>query len=418
MGVLSIRIDGQTEAVSHLQTHGSCFPIGSPQRSRGQEGAMIDFSLTDELLEIQARARSFAQLEILPIAAEYDRRAEVPPGIAEKAKAAGLLNVTIPKEYAGMGYGALQNAIIAEELGAACAGISITILVNGLALTPIQIAGTEEQKERLLRPAAEGAKFAAFCLTERAAGSDAGSIRTTALPDGDDYVINGQKCFVTSGSLAEIMVLFALTDPERGPRGMSAIAVSGDTPGIHVSKVEDKMGQRASNTVELTFENVRVPQANLLGKPGHGFSIALQTLDFGRSGVAALSVGVARAALEHAISYARTRQQFGAPLINHQGVSFMLADMATKVEAARLLAWQAAWSADRGERATVQSAMAKCFASDTAMEVATNAVQILGGYGYMRDYPVEKLMRDAKLLQIYEGTNQIQRMVIARQLGK
>jgi acyl-CoA dehydrogenase len=317
-----------------------------------------------------------------------------------------------------MGYGALQNAIIAEELGAACAGISITILVNGLALTPILLAGTEDQKEKFLRPVAEGAKLAAFCLTERQAGSDAGSIKTTALPDGDDFVINGQKCFITSGGLAEVMTVFALTDPERGPRGVSAIIVPADTPGIHVTKVEDKMGQRASNTVELTFEDVRVPQTNLLGKPGRGFPIALQTLDFGRSGVAALSVGVARAALEHATKYAKERQQFGAPIITNQGISFMLADMAMKVEAARLLTWQAAWIADRGLKATGKSAMAKCFAADTAMEVTTDALQVLGGYGYMRDYPTEKLMRDAKLLQIYEGTNQIQRLVIARQLGK
>jgi acyl-CoA dehydrogenase len=265
---------------------------------------------------------------------------------------------------------------------------------------------------------AEGAKLAAFCLTEREAGSDAGSLKTTALPDGDDFVINGQKCFITSGGLAEIMTVFALTDPSRGPRGASAIAVPADTPGISVTKVEDKMGQRASNTVELTFENVRVPQANLLGKPGRGFPIALQTLDFGRSGVAALSVGVARAALEHATHRAKQRQQFGAPIITNQGISFMLADMAMKVEASRLLTWQAAWNADQGNKATAKSAMAKCFAADTAMEVTTNAVQVMGGVGYMRDYPVEKLMRDAKLLQIYEGTNQIQRMVIARQLGK
>ena len=379
---------------------------------------MIGFSLSDDLLEMQARARKFAQEEILPIAAEYDRKGEVPPGIAEKAKAAGLLNVTIPKEYGGMGYGALQSAIIVEELGAACAGISATILVNGLALTPIHLFGTEEQKEKFLRPVAEGAKLAAFCLTERQAGSDAGAIKTTALPEGDDFVINGQKCFITSGSLAEVMTVFAATDPDRGARGVSAIVVPADTPGIHVTKVEDKLGQRASNTAELTFENVRVPQANLLGKPGRGFSIALQTLDFGRSGVAALSTGVARAALEYAIAYAKERQQFGMPIINNQGIAFMLADMAMKVEAARLLTWQAAWMADQGMKITEKSSMAKCFASDTAMEVTTNAVQIFGGYGYMRDYPVEKLMRDAKLLQIYEGTNQIQRTVIAREIGK
>jgi acyl-CoA dehydrogenase len=379
---------------------------------------VIDFSLSDELLEIQSRARRFSQEEILPIAAKYDRKAEVPPGIAQKSQAAGLLNVTIPKEYGGMGYGALESALIAEELGAACAGISITIMVNGLALTPIVIAGSEEQKEKFLRPVAEGAKLAAFCLTERDAGSDAGSLKTTALPDGDDFVINGKKCFITSGGLAEIMTVFALTDPSRGPRGVSVIIVPADTPGIKVTKVEEKMGQRASNTVELEFTDVRVPQSNLLGKPGRGFPIALQTLDFGRSGVAGLSTGVARAALEYATAHAKTRQQFGAPIIVNQGVSFLLADMAMKVEASRLLTWQAAWNADRGIKATGKSAMAKCFASDSAMEVTTNAIQVMGGVGYMMDEPVEKLMRDAKLLQIYEGTNQIQRMVIARQLGR
>ncbi len=379
---------------------------------------MIGFSLSDDLLEIQERAQQFAKKEILPIAAEFDRKAAMPPGILEKAKAAGLLNVTIPKEYGGMGYGALKSAIIAEELGAACVGISITILVNGLALTPLQLFGNKVQKEQFLRPIAQGAKLASFCLTEREAGSDASAIKTTALPEGDDFVINGQKCFVTSGGLAEILTVFALTDPERGPRGVSAIVVPRDTPGIRVTKVEDKLGQRASNTAELTFENVRVPQSNLLGKRGRGFPIALQVLDFGRSGVAALSVGVARAALEHALAYAKNRRQFGAPIINNQGISFILADMAMKVEAARLLSWQAAWLADQGEKATAQSAMAKCYASDAAMEVTTNAVQIFGGYGYMRDYPVEKLMRDAKLLQIYEGTNQIQRILIARHIGR
>ncbi len=379
---------------------------------------MIDFSLSDDLLEIQSRARAFAEAEIAPIAAEYDRRGEPPPGILDRAKAAGLMYITVPREYGGMGYTALQSAIVAEELGAACAGITITILVTNLAVTPIQLFGTEEQKEQFLRPIAEGAKLAAFCLTEREAGSDAASIKATALPDGDDYVINGQKCFITSGSLSEVLVVFALTDPSRGSRGASAIIVPADTPGVRVTKIEDKMGQRASNTAELTFENVRVPKANVLSKPGRGFSIALQTLDFGRSGVAALSVGVARAALEHATQYARTRYQFGAPIITNQGVSFMLADMAMKIEASRLLTWQSAWLADNGMKATAQSAMAKCFASDTAMEVTTNAVQIFGGAGYMRDNPVEKLMRDAKLLQIYEGTNQVQRMVIARQLGR
>ncbi len=377
---------------------------------------MIGFSLSDELLEIQARARKFAQEEIRPIAAEYDRRGEVPIHIAQKAKDAGLFNVIIPREYGGMGYGAFESALIAEELGAACAGMATSLMVNGLALTPIHMFGTEEQKERFMRPVAEGAKYAAFCLTERDAGSDAGSLQTSAVLDGEEFVLNGRKCFITSGGLAEIMTVFARTENEPGARGVSAFIVPANTPGIRVSKVEDKMGQRASNTVELTFENVRVPQANILAKRGQGFTIAMETLDFGRSGVAGISVGVARAALEYALAYAKQRKQFGAPIMSNQGISFMLADMAIKVEAARLLTWQSAWLVDEEERATVQSAMAKCFASDAAMEVTTNAVQILGGVGYMRDNPVEKLMRDAKLLQIYEGTNQIQRLVIGRLL--
>jgi acyl-CoA dehydrogenase len=285
---------------------------------------VLDSSLSEEQLAIQARARRFAQDEVLPVAADYDRKGEVPPGIAGKEESAGLMNVSIPKEYGRMGYGALESAIVAEELGAACAGISITVLVNGLALTPPRIAGTEEKKSRFLRPVAEEAKLAASSLTERHDGSNAAAIRTNALPDGDDYVMNGQKCFITSGGLAEIMTVFALTDPERGPRGVSALVVPGDTPGIRVTKVECKLGQRASNTVELTFESVRVPQANLLSKPGRGFSIALQSLDFGRSGVAALSVGLARAALEHATVYAKDRQQFGAPSSRTGGYSSCL----------------------------------------------------------------------------------------------
>ena len=381
---------------------------------------MIGFSLSDDLVEIQARARRFAQQEIAPIAAEYDRRGEMPADIARKAKEAGLLNVTMPRAYGGMGYGALQSALVAEELGAACAGIGTILMANTLALTPILLFGSEEQKQQFLRPLAEGARLAAFCLTEREAGSDAASLKTTALFDGDDYVLDGQKCFITNGGVADILTVFALTDPasERPAAGVSALIVPATAPGVRVTKVEDKMGQRASNTVELTFEGVRVPQANLLGKPGWGFAIAMETLDTARSGVAALSVGVARAALEYAVGYAKQRHQFGKPILTNQGVSFMLADMAMKVEAARLLTWQAASLLDEGENVTAKAAMAKCFASDTAMEVTTNAVQILGGVGYMKDYPLEKLMRDAKLLQIYEGTNQIQRMVIARLLRR
>jgi len=377
---------------------------------------MIDFSLTDELKELQERARKFAQEEIAPIAAECDRLGKPPLFLIEKAMKAGLLHLTVPKEYGGHGYGPLANVIVVEELAAACAGITTTLMANTLAITPILLYGTPEQLEKFVKPLCTQPKLAAFALTEPGAGSDAASIRTTAIADGDDYVINGQKCFITNGSIASLYVVFALTSPEKGARGASALIVPADTPGIRITKVEDKMGQRASDTAAISFENVRVPRENLLGKEGRGFIIAMRTLDYARAGAAALAVGIARRALELALARAKEREQFGKPIFEQQAIQFMLADMAIKVEAARLLTWKAAWLAEQGERVTLQSAMAKCYAADIAMEVTTDAVQIFGGYGYMRDYPVEKLMRDAKLVQIYEGTNQIQRLVIARNL--
>jgi acyl-CoA dehydrogenase len=391
-------------------------PVARPNHPV-QEKTVIEFSLSEELLELQAKARAFAQSEIAPIAAEYDRRAEVPLFIFERATQAGLNNLMIPKEYGGQGYNALANAIAVEELGAACAGISISMMVNGLALLPILHFGTAEQKHTFVKDVCEQHKLSAFCLTEREAGSDASSIQATAILHGDEYVINGTKCFVTNGALADQYTVFALTDPDRGARSMSAFIVPRESPGsITITKIEDKMGQRASNTAEIRFEDVRVPKAHLLDRVGRGFRIALQTLDYGRSGVAALSVAVARAALEAALAYAKERVQFGKPIFEQQAIQFMLADMATRVEAARLLTWQAAWRVDQGLKVALEASMAKCFASDVAMAVTSDAVQILGGYGYMRDYPTEKLMRDAKILQIYEGTNQIQRLVIARNL--
>ncbi len=378
---------------------------------------MIDFSLSEELQELQARAREFAKSEIAPIAAEYDRKGEVPLFIFERATRAGLNNLLIPKEYGGEGYGALAIAIAAEELGAACAGVTITMLVSGLGLLPILFFGTEEQRQTYVKGACEQNKLSAFCLTEREAGSDASAIQTTAILHGDEYVINGTKCFVTNGALADQYVVFALTNPDRGARSMSAFIVPRESRGsITITKIEDKMGQRASNTAEIRFEDVRVPQANLLDRVGRGFRIALYALDYGRAGVAALSVGVARAALEAALAYAKERVQFGKPIFEQQAIQFMLADMATRVEAARLLTWQAAWGVDQGLKVGLKASMAKCFASDIAMSVTSDAVQIFGGYGYMKDYPVEKLLRDAKILQIYEGTNQIQRIIIARNL--
>jgi len=377
---------------------------------------LVDFSLTEELQDLQRRAQEFAAREIIPIAAEYDRRGEVPMHVVERAFEAGFLNLTVPRELGGGGCSALASAIVTEELAYGCAGITTTIMANGLALTPLLLFATPEQLERFVRPFCQKPQLAAFCLTERQAGSDAGAIQTTAIPDGDSYVINGVKCFITNGAVASLYTVFALTDPERGPRGASALIVPADTPGISITKVEDKMGQRASNTAEITFKDVRVPKENLLSKEGRGLQVALKTLDYARAGVGALATGVARRALDLAVAYAKERHQFGMPIIQQEMVQQMLADMAMKVDASRLLTWRAAWLVDQGMRVTKESAMAKCFAADAAMEVTTDAVQIFGGYGYMRDYPVEKLMRDAKLIQIYEGTNQIQRLVIARHL--
>jgi len=377
---------------------------------------VIDFSLTDDLRDLQQKARDFAAQEIIPVAAEYDRRGEVPMQVVEKAFERGLLNLTVPREVGGGGQSAIGSAIATEELAYGCTGITTTIMANGLALTPLVLFGTPEQLDQFLGPFCEQPHLAAFCLTERQAGSDAGAIQVTAIPDGEDYVINGVKCFITNGSLASLYTVFALTNPDRGPRGASALIVPADAPGITITKIEDKMGQRASDTAEITFTDVRVPKANLLSREGRGLQVALKTLDFARAGVGALATGLARRALDLAVDWAKERHQFGKPINRQQMVQQMLADMATRVEASRLLTWQAAWMADQGMRLSRQSAMAKCFSADTAMEVTTNAVQIFGGYGYMRDYPVEKLMRDAKLVQIYEGTNQIQRLVIARHL--
>jgi acyl-CoA dehydrogenase len=377
---------------------------------------MIDFTLADEMKEMQERARRFSQEEIEPIAAECDRKGETPMFLMERAMEAGLMNLTVPQEYGGGGYGALVNCIVGEELAYGCAGITITLLANALALTPLVLFATPEQKEEFLRPMCAEPKLAAFCLTEPGAGSDAGSIKATALADGDDYVINGVKCFITNGGIADLYTVFALTDPEKGARGVSALIVPADLPGISITKIEDKLGQRASNTAEITFKDVRVPKKNLLGKERRGFRVALTTLDYARAGIGALGTGIARKALDLSLARAKGRVQFGAPIIEQQAIQFMLADMAIKVETARLLTWKAAWVADQGEKSSLISAMAKCYAADIAMEVTIDAVQIFGGYGYMHDYPVEKLMRDAKLLQIYEGTNQIQRLVIARNL--
>ena len=377
---------------------------------------MIGFDLSEEQSALQEMARKFAANEIRPRAEECDRSGSFPEEILRKAFELGLMTGFIPETYGGAGLGSLESCIIEEELGWGCSGITTSMTASGLALTPVLIAGTEEQKREFVAPFARELMYASFCLTEPGAGSDAGGIATTAKKDGDGYVLNGRKCFITNGSYASQYTVFASTDRSKGHKGLSAFVVPRSFPGVSPGKKEDKMGQRASDTSDVLFEDVRVPAGNLLGKEGDGFKIAMKTLDVGRPSVAAMSVGVARAAYEHAMQYSKERVQFGTPIAMNQAIHFLLADMAMDIEAARLLTYKSAWLHDQGRRNTKESAFAKAFAADLAMRVTTDAVQIFGGYGYMRDYPVEKLMRDAKLLQIYEGTSQIQRVGIAKEI--
>ena len=381
-----------------------------------KESTMIDFSLTEEQIALQEMAREFSQNELKPNAAKYDKGDEFPDEIMQKAFEVGFISCEIPSEYGGGGLSHLDTVLISEELSAGCVGMFTTMMATSLAFTPIILFGTEEQKKKFLTPFTEKLGYASFCMTEREAGSDAGGLLTKAIKDGDEYVINGSKCFITNGGIANLYVVFALTDPEKGARGISAFIVPRETEGISVGKEEDKMGHRASNTTELYFENVRIPAENLLHREGMGFLIAMKTLDQTRASVGAGGVGVARAAMDYAVEYTKTRKQFGKPIALFQNTSFEISKMATKVNAARHLVWHAAWLLDQGKPCGKESAMAKLYGSDIAMEVASDAVQLFGGYGYMKDYPVEKLMRDAKLLQIYEGTNQIQQLVIAREV--
>ncbi len=360
--------------------------------------------------------RKFAQGEISPVAAELDREQRFSQEIVDKYHKIGLLHGTVPEEYGGGGLSSLEESIVAEELAAACAGVASYLVANCLGLTPLLIAGTPELKKELLEKHCAGPNLAAFCLTEAEAGSDVASMRSTAKRVGDEFVINGTKQFITNGGVASLYSVFASEQPELRHKGISCFMVPAQTPGVSHGKKEDKMGQRAADTREVVFQEVRVPARYRLGQGLDGFKIAMATLDESRPVVGATAVGVARAALEAAVAYAKERKQFGKPIAQLQAIQFMLADMAIKVEAARLLVWHAAWLHDQGMRNSKESAIAKCFAGDTAMQVTTDAVQVLGGYGYMKDYPVEKYMRDAKLDQIYEGTNQIQRLVIAGEL--
>jgi acyl-CoA dehydrogenase len=377
---------------------------------------VIDFTLTEEQEALRELAREFSANEIVPVAPTLDEEQRHSPEIVEKYFEVGFLHYAVPEEYGGVGLGSLEGCLITEEVGAGCGGVACTLGGNTLGLTPLLISGSDELKEELLPAHTAGPNLAAFCLTEAGAGSDAGAMRSTARLDGDHYVINGTKSFITNGGIASLLSVFAMEDPELGNKGFSAFMVPAETPGITIGKKENKMGQRTADTREVIFENVRVPARFRLGGGFDGFKIAMMTLDESRATVGAAAVGIARAALEAATKYAKERIQFGKPIAAHQAIQFMLADMAMKVNAGRFLCWHAAWLRDNGHRNTTESAMAKCYTGDMAMEVTTNAVQILGGYGYMKDYPVEKYMRDAKLHQIYEGTNEIQRLVIARGL--
>ena len=375
---------------------------------------MVDFTLTDEQKNLRELAHDFAEKEMRPVAWEYDREGTWPQEVLQKAWEVGLMNTHIPEEYGGPGLGYLDGCLIEEELSWGCSGIQTSLGCNGLATAPIALGGSEETKQRYLRPLTEELKLASFCLTEPDAGSDVSGMRTTAVKRGDKYVLNGSKCFITNGGYADYFTVYAKTDKEAGHRGISAFVVEREW-GVQVDKKEDKLGQRASNTATITFNDVEVPEENLLGEENKGFKLAMMTLDRTRPGVAAMATGIARAAFEFATAYSKERVQFGVPIAMHQAVQFMIADMATDVEAARLLTWKSAAMLDGGERNTLVSSHAKRFAADTAMKVATDAVQIYGGYGFIKDYPVEKLFRDAKIMQLYEGTSQIQRLVIARE---
>jgi len=377
---------------------------------------MIDFSLSEEQKALQDLAKEFTTKEIKPVAAEYDKKAEFPTEIFRKAWELGLMNVQIPEAYGGPGLGVLDDCLIAEELGVGCTGIGTSMMSNMLAEGPLLVAANEEQKKKYLGQMTEEFSFSAYAVTEPDAGSDVAAIKTVAKKIGDDYVINGQKMWITNAAQASWFFLLAYTDPEAGYKGMTAFVVPADADGVTVGKHEEKLGQRASDTRGITFEDVKVSSANRLGNEGDGWKIAMHAFDHSRPVVAAAAIGLARSAMEHAITYAAERKAFGVPIARHQAVSFMIADMAMNIDAGRFLVWNSAWKTDRGERNTFEAASAKAFAADMAMKVATDAVQVFGGYGYSSEYPVEKLMRDAKIFQIYEGTSQIQRVIIAREL--
>lgn len=379
----------------------------------------MNFKLSEEHEMIRKMVRDFAENEVAPTAAERDEEERFDREIFAKMAELGLMGIPWPEEYGGIGSDFLAYCITVEELARVCASTAVTLSAHtSLAGWPVYKFGTEEQKQKYLKPMALGEKIGAYGLTEPGSGSDAGGMKTTARLEGDHYVLNGAKIFITNGGQADIYIVFAVTDPESRSKGTTAFIVEKDFPGFSVGKKEKKMGIRSSPTTEIIFDNCQVPVENVLGEIGQGFKIAMMTLDGGRNGIAAQAVGIAQGALDAAVDYSKERVQFGKPIAAQQGIGFKLADMATSVEAARLLTYQAAWLESEGLPYGKESAMSKLFAGDTAMKVTTEAVQIFGGYGYTKEYPVERFMRDAKITQIYEGTQEIQRLVISRMLTK
>ncbi|MCM8796819.1 MAG: acyl-CoA dehydrogenase family protein [Candidatus Omnitrophica bacterium] len=379
----------------------------------------MDYLLSDEQKMVQELAHKIAEEKVRPVAAKYDQSEEYPWEIIKVIADAGLFGLFIPPEYGGMSVGVLNLCIATEELSRACGGIAVCYAASALGTFPIVLFGNEEQKKKYLPDLAAGKKVAAFAITEPEAGSDASAIKTTAKKEGNYYVLNGLKHFITNGGDAEIYVVIAMTDKSKGARGASAFILEKGMPGFIFGKKEEKFGIRASSTRELVFTDCKVPAENLLSKEGMGFIVTMKTFDMSRPGVAAQAVGIAQGALELAVKYAKERQQFGKSISTFQGIQWMLADMATQVEAARALVYATARMVDAGIKdVSKESAMTKMFASDVAMKVTVDALQIFGGYGYMRDYPIEKYVRDAKITQIYEGTNQVQRNIIALQLIK
>ena len=379
---------------------------------------MISFELTDEQKQFQALARQFAREVIIPNAARHDEEESYPEAVVARAHELGLMNVTIPEEFGGLGLGMVDEVVIAEELAFGCMGIYTILMASELGITPLLLAGSREQQRRFLQPLLAGPKLAAFALSEPDNGSDAAAMKTRARFDGDEVVLSGSKMWISNGGLADLTVVFATFDPTLGHHGTLALVVEQGRPGLHCQKIHGKLGQRASPTAELIFEEVRVPRDNILGTPGDGFKIAMKTLDRARIPVAAGSVGIARRALQESLAYAAEREAFGRPINRFQAIQFKLADIKIGIETARWQTYHAAWLTDSGQPHTQASAIAKAYASDMAFRATSEAINIHGGYGYVREYPVEKLMRDVKLNQIFEGTNEIQRLVVARSLIK